>query len=269
MNYLTVSTIAGSGGCSRKLFSEIRDRSTRRRRGGFIVAGNQSERDDARQVGTGVHRVIQYALEQIPSERQQVSDLISAELIQVKDDLENGLPPLLESILGQEFLNTAIRDRRLMKLWKEGADLLNCANNLLSTLELSIPESLGNWEITAEGSVHQMKDVQRLLFGEQLYLHGDIDLIFRYKNFHILGELKTGRKEGWKEKQWILQMQIYLDLWNEIHPDVQVAACIIHRSLYDGYKWVEMNREWPQIFTNPDDCECIDCTQISNVSYVR
>ena len=267
MHYLPVSKIASSAGCSRQLFSEIRERSSRRRRGVFSAAGNQSDRDDARLVGTGVHRVIQYVLEHPPSEREQVSDFIRAELIGVKDNL--CLPPTLKEILGQKFMNTAIRDRRLMKLWKEGADLLNCAKNLLSYLESSIPESLGNWEITAEDSVHEMSEVRRPLFGEQLYLHGDIDLIFRYQNYHVIGELKTGRKEGWKVKQWILQMQIYLDLWKEIHPDVDMAACIIHRSLDDGYDWVGMNRDWPQIFTNPDDCECIDCTQISNVSYVR
>ena len=139
----------------------------------------------------------------------------------------------------------------------------------LSLLEKSIPDSLGKWKITAEDSVHEISEVRRLLFGEQLYLHGDIDLIFRYQDYHVLGELKTGRKEVWKVEQWELQMQIYLDLWKEIHPDVEVAACIIHRGLYDGYKWVEMRRDWPQLFTNPDDCECIDCLQSSNISFTR
>ena len=140
--------------------------------------------------------------------------------------------------------------------------LLNGALNFLDHLEKNVPPSAGKWEIKTEVSIHldQISEngynhsppSSRVIFHEEIEIHGFIDLVYEYENIRILGELKTGSHDAVKEENWCRQVAVYADLWGEKNPEHRLACVAIHVRLTDGFKFFEPKGfEWNS-FQNKD-----------------
>jgi len=237
--YLAVSAISGSSQCTKYLRDQIYTTYSRNNQ-----QNNNKNQTISQILGIGIHEMIQYFLE-LPSENRM------KDLEQCQEDLEklrqNHLETtdLLIDAFPENYFSSGILYPKISKTWTEASPLLQGCINFLHALEKKWPESKDQWEIVSEIPIHKKSDcdsydhtpgVSRFILQNEVTLRGFVDLVFVWKNYRILGELKTGKHTKQKQRNWENQVKIYMDVWDELHPEHKVYGVILHKGLRHGFK---------------------------------
>ena len=249
MRYLRVSTIAESSGCIKFLRSKIL--TSYRNSGG---GSNRTKQTDAQLVGTGVHELIQFVLTRKGSERGKVAEQISMDLEHLRQNLESS--DLLRKAFPDGYFQTGVIQHRMIKTWEEAKTLLQGSMNLLKALEEWKKGSENKWSVKEEVTINTKNDhhgydhsppSSRNIAGEELNLHGSIDLVFEYQSYRILAELKTGGYSEKKRRNWERQVKVYVDVWKEKHKEHTVFGAIIQQHLTNGFRHLSGPINWASL----------------------
>ena len=262
--YLRTSDLAGSSGCVPYLASKFRA-GGRAWRGGsksFFPATFSQE------LGTAVHEPIQYVLSKSPEKRRQIAEEMERDLGMLRTTLKPSA--LLKEALPDRFLESGLRVDKIMETWRHGERLLDLCIHFLGKLETAYEGSENKWKVEIEVSLHQntLPEYQhappssRYIVDRDVALHGSVDLVFRWNNVSVLGELKSGKTGKKKEKTWKDQVAIYADIWREKHPKHEVHGYVFHAA----HKPIFVSYSYP--FSDLSDFDrrvggpqCIDCSQ--------
>jgi ATP-dependent exoDNAse (exonuclease V) beta subunit len=260
MTYLRVNDIAKILGCPNGVTKYFRESKNNVE---YSLNGSIYGDTDAQATGTKAHELVQYVLES--NEREEKYEKISNALDPIEIGME--LPEIIEEIIGNELLLGRVHDKALVKFRNEASDLLRCSNQLLDYLE-KIPGTKGKWRINIEDSIHEKVDLipgsyHKTIFENIIFIHGNIDLIFKYEDMLVVAEMKTGSHQGWKEDTWDLQTQIYIDACEHKYPNKKVRGFAIHKSLDGGFKHINRNPKWADYFVDKKDTipgeHCFSC----------
>jgi ATP-dependent exoDNAse (exonuclease V) beta subunit len=264
MAYLRISDLAGSSGCVPYLSSKFR-------RGGGGRSGGYKPffpPTFSQELGTAVHELIQYVLEKPPEERRQVAEEMERDLVLLRTTQKTSA--LLNEALPDRFLESGLRVDKIMETWRHGERLLDLCIHFLAELERTYEGSENKWRVDIEVKIHQntLPEYQhappssRYIVDRDVPLHGSVDLVFRWSNVRIMGELKTGNTGVEKKKTWKDQVAIYADIWREKHPEHEVHGYVFHAR----HKPIPVRFEYP--FSELSDFDrrvggpqCSDCSQ--------
>ena len=200
--YLRISDLAGSSGCVPYLSSKFRTR------GGTWRGGSKSffPSTFSQELGTAVHELIQYVLEKPPEQRRQIAEEMERDLGVLRTTLQPS--ELLTEALPDRFLERGLRVDKIMETWRHGERLLDLCIHFLAELERTYEGSENKWRVDVEVKLHQntLPEYQhappssRYIVDRDVPLHGSVDLVFRWSNVRVMGELKSGDNGKKKRK---------------------------------------------------------------------
>lgn len=262
--YLRISDLAGSSGCVSYLSSKFR------KGGGAWKGGSKSSfpATFSQELGTAVHELIQYVLAKPPEERRLIAEEMERDLGVLRTTLQPS--ELLVEALPDRFLESGLRVDKIMETWRHGERLLDLCIHFLRRLEADYEGSENKWKVDVEVSLYEntLPEYQhappssRYIVDRDVALHGSVDLVFRWNNVSVLGELKSGKTGKKKKKTWKDQVAIYANIWREKHPEHEVLGYVFHAA----HKPIPVRFEYP--FSELSDFDrrvggpqCIDCFQ--------
>ncbi|MFL2962963.1 MAG: hypothetical protein ACJZ46_01800, partial [Candidatus Thalassarchaeaceae archaeon] len=176
-----------------------------------------------------------FILKQPSNSREKTADRCARDL----ENLRINLKPsdLLISAFPNQFLESGLRNEKIMKAWEHGSNLIRICREFLHGLEKKYPDSNNLWAIDIEVPLHLNRGEyihsppsKRNIANQEFGLHGSIDLVFKWENIRVLGELKTGKYSKEKEKNWKDQVAIYADVWKEKYPKHKIIGVVFHAS---------------------------------------
>ena len=255
MRYITPSKFSKSGGCC-KFLNHLCNKKRINLSNSDRINPNFGQNSSQR-AGDIVHKIVQYALEgdDIYQRKERIKKI---ENIIVKIKLDFEINNHLDEIIGNEnHLDGVIHDLTIKKIITETLPLINGAIKLLRKIEDMVPNSENKWTVTSEGETKGINDTKIKILGEEMTLHGSIDLVFEYKKFAVICELKTGTPEDYKIKKWELQTQMMAKAWKIKHPNNKILAYIINSELKNGRREVEIKNSTVDELQNKDIIEVI------------
>lgn len=207
---------------------------------------------ESSKLGTALHEIIQDVLSQ-PKDCRESSKKRMLEILSLMRS-ERKIPSEINKIIGEEFLVGSYESKMIQDLANKGETLLHNAFALLEKLEADNIGSESKWEVEIEHCVHcdDNQDSYFLeIFGESTELRGYIDLVFKWEGIVVLGEIKSGMISDESEKIWCRQVAAYLEIWKDIYEYEAIIGYIIHPSIYNGFKEVDL-RDSPLSFNHSD-----------------
>ena len=210
--YLRISDLAGSSGCVPYLASKFRTRGIASGEGSISLFPSTFSQE----LGTAVHEIIQYVLSKSPEKRRKIAGEMKRDLKTLRKTLQPSA--LLCEALPERFLERGLRVDKIMETWKHGERLLDLCIDFLGKLETAYEGSEDNWKVEIEVSLHKntLPEYQhappssRYIVDRDVALHGSVDLVFRWKNVSILGELKSGKMIKKRKKHGKIKWQFTL-----------------------------------------------------------
>ena len=269
--YLRISDLAGSSGCVPFLKGRVKNYKFLRSR----PNSSSSVQKFSLELGTAVHELIQFVLKYPSESRNEIAEQCAKDL----EILRTTLKPskLLLEAFPNKFLSKGLVVDKIMKAWEHGSNLLRICCDFLTYLEDGLPNSKNNWDIKIEVKLHKNNDgseynhspaSKRVIFNQEMALHGSVDLVFEWQDMRILGELKTGRYSEKKEKTWKDQVSIYGDIWKEKHPEHKVSGVVFHASkkpiwVHEAYNFSNLEDPHRRI----GGPQCGDCPQKTSCEF--